>query len=160
MPRSAARPRSPYPGHYPLFVRLGRVVVFGGGRVGARKAASLARVARVTVVSREFTPALNRRRDIARVRADLDPRQPAVGRFLRGADLAVVATDDPALNRAIGARCRERRIWVNRADGVGDVVFPSVVRRDGFAVALVSGSPADTRRARRALQRALGNRGR
>ncbi len=154
----ASRSKGLYPRHYPLLVRLEKVVVFGGGRAGTRKAGTLSRAAPVVVVSREFTPrlrALSRSRPIRLVRADLDPRRPAVGPHIRGATLAVAATDDPGLNGAIEAHCRARGILVNRADRAGDVILPSVVRAPGFVAAVASGSPAVTRRVRQALERTL-----
>lgn len=156
----AGRKTSPlYPRHYPLLVRLEKVVIFGGGRAGARKAETLSRTAPVVVVSREFTPRLrrlSRARPIRLVRERLDPRHPAIGPHLRGATLAVAATDDPALNRAIEARCRARGILVNRADVAGDVILPSVVRMRGFVAAVASGSPSMTRKVRLSLARELG----
>lgn len=157
-PGGSRRTTPPYPRHYPLLVRLDKVVVFGGGRAGTRKAGTLSRASPVVVVSREFAPrlrALSRSRPIRLVRADLDPRRPAVGAHLKGATLAVAATDDPDLNRAIEERCRARGILVNRADRAGDVILPSVVRTRGFIAAVASGSPAVTRRARQTLERGL-----
>lgn len=148
-----------YPAHYPLLVRLEKVVVFGGGRAGTRKAEALSRAAPVVVVSRDFTPRLrnlSRRAPIRLVRANLASRRPAIGAHLRGATLVVGATDDPVLNQAIEERCRARGVLVNRADRAGDVVLPSVVRTRGFIVAVASGSPALTRRVRQTLERQLG----
>lgn len=145
-----------YPGHYPLLVRLAKVVVFGGGRAGSRKAETFSRAAPVVVVSRRFTPRLrrlSRSRPIRLVRAGLDPRRPAVGPYLKGATLVVAATDDPVLNQAIEERCRVRGVLVNRADMAGDVIVPSAIRTRGFVASVASGSPALTRKVRVALER-------
>ncbi|MEM3086707.1 MAG: NAD(P)-dependent oxidoreductase [Halobacteria archaeon] len=159
MANRASRPL--YPRHYPLLVRLSRVVVFGGGQAGTRKTDALSRVAPVTVVSREFSPRLKRMSRsrsgrIRLVRAVLEPRRPAVAAHLRGATLAVAATDDPLLNRFIEERCRARGVLVNRADRAGGVILPSVVRTRGFIVAVASGSPATTRRVRKVLEARIG----
>ena len=90
------------------------VLVFGGGRVGARKARRFAREARTVVVSPEFGD-----REFGgaeRVRAVPGPM--AVPGWFDRADpaLAVAATDDGQVNDAIARAARERGVLLNRAD--------------------------------------------
>jgi precorrin-2 dehydrogenase/sirohydrochlorin ferrochelatase len=123
------------------------VLVFGGGRVGARKARRFAREARVVVVSPTFADA-----DFGgaeRVRGAPTPED--VGDWLDRVDpaLVVAATDDGALNARIESEARTRSILVNRTDthgerAVGSVVVPATVRDGDVVVAISTGgaSPA------------------
>jgi precorrin-2 dehydrogenase/sirohydrochlorin ferrochelatase len=134
-----------------------RVLVVGGGSVGARKARRFAREARVVVVSPAFADADFGGAERVRVAPDPDLARELVAR----ADpaLVVAATDDPAVNDAVAAAARERGALVNRADRRGDrdagsVVVPATVR-DGpvsVAVATDATSPAVSRHLRRAVE--------
>jgi precorrin-2 dehydrogenase/sirohydrochlorin ferrochelatase len=140
-PRDAAR------FSYPVMLDLHDVLVLvvGGGRIGARKAAGLAAAgARVRLVADEVTdhvdPAtvddLRRRRFVD---ADLD-----------GVQLVVTATGIADVDAAVSAAARRRGIWVNAADQPDDCTFilPAIARRgrvtvavstDGASPALASG---------------------
>ncbi|KLK87563.1 siroheme synthase [Methanoculleus sediminis] len=132
-----------------------RVLIFGGGDVGARKAAFFEHEAEVTVFSRSFSPDLDglaiRRRE-----ADLSAlSDEALRGFLRGVFLAVAATPDPALNDRIGRLCAEAGVLFNNAAGEpGDVIIPSVVRGSRFLVAISTRgrSPAVSRYLRTRLE--------
>ena len=133
------------------------VLVFGGGPVGARKARRFAREAEVVVVSPEF-PA-EAYGDAERVRAA--PTAEAVPAWFERAApaLAVAATDDADLNRAIESTARNRGALVNRADrsggrDAGSVVVPATVRDGGVAVAVSTGgrSPALSKELRRRIE--------
>ncbi|WP_458188547.1 precorrin-2 dehydrogenase/sirohydrochlorin ferrochelatase family protein [Haladaptatus sp. NG-WS-4] len=116
------------------------VLVFGGGRVGLRKARYFAQEAAVVaVVGREFA---DRNVDVELVEAYLHVDDVSTW-FDRAAPvLVVVATDDTALNDAIETEARERGVLVNRADRHGEREFGSVVVpatvRDGDVVAAVA----------------------
>lgn len=129
------------------------VLVFGGGRVGARKARRFAREATVVVVSPVFADADFG--DAELVRASPDPA--AVGAWFDRVDpaLAVAATDDEDLNAAIEREAKRRGRLVNRADtsetaGPENVVVPATVRDDPVVVAIATGgtSPALSRHLR------------
>jgi len=122
-----------------------RVLVFGGGSVGARKARRFAREAEVFVVAPEFAD-----REFGGVtlfRAAPDPDE--VPEWIDRIDpaLAVAATDDDAVNAAVGNACGEREILVNRADRSGErefgsVVLPATTRDDPVVVAIATGGSA------------------
>ncbi|RRJ27766.1 precorrin-2 dehydrogenase/sirohydrochlorin ferrochelatase family protein [Halocatena pleomorpha] len=129
-----------------------RVLVFGGGRVGARRARTFAREADVVVVSPTFVAASFG--SAARVRAAPEPA--AVAGWIDRVDpaLVVAATDRTALNEAIATAGHERGILVNRADQaagadrtVADVAVPATVWSDPVVVGVSTGghSPALTR---------------
>jgi precorrin-2 dehydrogenase/sirohydrochlorin ferrochelatase len=116
-----------------------RVLVVGGGSVGARKARRFAREADVVVLSPAFAEA--EFGGVERVRAALTPDE--VPEWIERVDpaLVVAATDDTELNAALERTARERGLLVNRADTAGErdpgsVVVPATVR-DGPVVAAV-----------------------
>ena len=115
------------------------VLVVGAGAVGTRKIeALLAGGARVTVVAKEFSPAVLERAargDLTAVRGTFHPDQ------MEEAELVFVATPDRTLNHRVSAEARRRRIPVNVADSPGDCTFilPAVVRGEGFTAAISTG---------------------
>jgi siroheme synthase-like protein len=141
---------------YPIFVDTTgrRVLVIGGGHVGAEKVRGLLPAeATITVVSPELieelgaAKAAGRIEHVARayVESDLDDAW----------DFVMVATDDGAINAEVAAACRRRRIWVNAADDPAncDFILPSVVRKGKITLAAstAGASPALARRLREEL---------
>jgi len=133
-----------------------RVLIFGGGDVGARKAAYFEHEAAVTVISRSFSPNLDGLA-IRRQEADLSTLpDPALRDLIGGAFLAVAATPDPGLNDRIGRACAGSGVLFNNAAGEsGDVIIPSVVRGGRYLVAISTRgkSPAVARYLRMRLQK-------
>jgi precorrin-2 dehydrogenase/sirohydrochlorin ferrochelatase len=135
-----------------------KVVIFGGGDVGARKAGFFCPEAEVTVFSRSFSSRFSGMGAIL-VEKDLSGvSDQALLQLLTGAFLAVAATPDPALNDRIGTLCRAQGILFNNARGErGDVLIPSVIRGGNFLLSISTGgkSPAVTRYLREYLQSSL-----
>jgi precorrin-2 dehydrogenase/sirohydrochlorin ferrochelatase len=120
-----------------LDLRGRRVFIFGGGKVGLRKAAFFAGESDVTVFSRSFLTGFEasgaecRTLDIATV------SDGELSALMSGAFLVVAATSDRDQNDRIGALCTRDGILFNNADGEGgDVIIPSVVRGDHHLVAI------------------------
>jgi uroporphyrin-III C-methyltransferase/precorrin-2 dehydrogenase/sirohydrochlorin ferrochelatase len=115
------------------------VLVVGAGAVGTRKIeALLAGGARVTVVAREFSPAVEERAargDLTALRGTFHPSQ------MEEAELVFAATRDRALNHRVSAEARRRRIPVNVADSPEEctILLPAVVRGEGFTAAISTG---------------------
>jgi len=116
------------------------VVIIGGGRVAARKAAGLidAGATRITVVSPAFCEQmpLAVKRVIERYRAE----------HLADAALVFAATDVREVNDAVVRDARSRGILVQRVDGdetePGDFTTPAVYRDGPIVLAIsTSGSP-------------------
>jgi len=141
---------------YPIFIEAKgrRVLVIGGGNVGAEKVRGLlAAEADITLVSPDLIPELREYADAGRIRhvarayeeSDLDG----------GYEWVMVATDDGAINAEVAAACKRRRIWVNAADDPKncDFILPAVVRKGKITLAAsTSGaSPALARRLREEL---------
>ncbi|WP_459191356.1 precorrin-2 dehydrogenase/sirohydrochlorin ferrochelatase family protein [Halosimplex sp. J119] len=133
------------------------VLVFGGGRVGARKARRFAREARVVVVSPEFADA--EFGDAELVREAPGPDDAADWFDRTDPALAVAATSDADLNERVEEIARERGVLVNRADQHGEwdpgsVVVPATVRDDPVVAAVATGgaSPALSRHLRQRIE--------
>lgn len=125
-----------------------RVLVFGGGGVGARRARTFAREATVIVVSPTFADESFGRAE--RVRASPAPEDIAGWLDRVEPALVVAATDDETVNDAIATAAQERAVLVNRADRagereVGNVAVPATVREDPVVVGISTGSPALSR---------------
>jgi len=140
-----------------LLVRGRRVVVIGGGRIAARKIASLlelgAKVEVVAPVVSDEVRAWAARGDV------LVHERPFAPSDVEGAWLAFAATDDPAVNAEVHAAAETARVWVNSADDPLNCAFTlmSVVRRGDLVVSVGTGgrSPALAAHLRRRLEEEL-----
>lgn len=141
---------------YPIFIEAKgrRVLVIGGGNVGAEKVRGLLNgEADITLVSPTLIPELQEYLDAGRithiareyVESDLDG----------GWEWVMVATDDGAVNAEVSAAGKRRGLWVNAADDPAncDFILPAVVRKGKITLAAsTSGtSPALARRLREEL---------
>jgi len=142
--------------YYPLFLDLADhpCLVVGGGPVAEGKVAGLlAAGARVTVVSPTVTARLAGW--AAEGRLIYLGREYRVG-DVDGQRLALVATDDAAVTRAVVADGRARSVLVNAADEPArcDFILPAVIRRGRLVVAVSTGgaSPAAARAIREELE--------
>lgn len=139
-----------------------RVVVFGGGPVGARKARRFAREAETVVLSPAFAD--RSFGDATLVRAA--PGAEDVGEWVERIDpaLAVAATDDGAVNAAVARAARDRGALLIRADRSGNaseepesvqrVTTPATVTDGPVTVAVATGgtAPALSRALRRRIE--------
>ena len=142
--------------YYPVFLEMKDrpCVVVGGGAVAERKVEGLlAGGAQIAVISPKLTPALIALRDEGRLRHIARSYREG---DLEGFDLAVVATDDGAVNADVAREGRRRRVWVNAVDDPAncDFILPSVVRRGDVVIAVSTGgaSPALARHLREELE--------
>lgn len=144
---------------FPLFLRVDhrRVLVVGGGEVAARKLRLLARShAELDVVAHELNEELQGLVQAGRLRwlaRDFAPDQ------LEGCTLAIAATDDAVLNRAIATAADARRVLVNVVDDPepSSFVTPSIVDRHPLVIAIGTGglAPVLARRLREKLETLL-----
>lgn len=146
---------------YPLFLDLTNqsAVVIGAGSVATRKIRTLLRAqATVTVISPEATPSI---RQLAQKRRVRWVRRPYRHGDLRGARLAIAATDDLEVNQIICAEAKRRNLLVNciAPPAAGNFFVPSLVRRGGISLAISTdgASPAFAKRLRRDLEHFLGD---
>jgi precorrin-2 dehydrogenase/sirohydrochlorin ferrochelatase len=112
---------------YPVNLVLAgrRCVVVGGGAVAARKVEGLVAAGADVLV---IAPAIEAR--LRQSGARLVERAYRRG-DLDGAWLAIAATNDPEVNRAVHADAEKGRVWINAADDPPACSFtlPAVVRR-------------------------------
>lgn len=145
---------------YPAFLDLRgrRAVVVGGGAVAEQKVRGLlAAGARVAVVSPETTPGLS---DLGAQGWVEIRRRPYRAGDLRGAWVAIAATDDRAANAAIWAEAEERGVLLNAVDDIDHCSFiaPAIHREGDISVAVSTGgkSPALAVRLRDRIGRLIG----
>ncbi len=142
--------------YYPVYLDLRgkRCVVIGGGEIGERKVEGLLDgSAEVTLISPDITPSLH---ELARDgRIEWHARQYQQG-DLKGAFLAIAATDARDVNQAIAAEAEGERVVLNVVDDAPLCTFiaPSIVRRGEVTLAISTGgsSPALARKLKETIQ--------
>ncbi len=125
----------------PLYIDAAgkRIVVFGGGTVAERKIRQIldttSNAAVIEVYSHDFTPAIEKLAEEGRVkcrRCDLW-QEPDLG--LEGAFLAIICTNDEALNDRILREARRFNVLTNYGHE-GDVFMGSVIHKHGFLISI------------------------
>ncbi len=135
-----------------------KVLIFGGGRVGERKARLFSRYGDVEVVSRGFTPYLEEMADRGEIRlrrADLADDTIDLHRLMRDAFIVIPATDNETINSRIIEVAERSGVLVNRTDDIpGDVIVPSIIKRGDITVSISTGgiSPAMSKLLRERLE--------
>ena len=122
--------------HYvPIFVEASKykIIVFGGGNVALRKCRYF-QGADITVMTREILPEL---RDIV-TKVIVGDIPDDVKDIVDPYDLVIAATDDKELNARIRNDAAFMGISVNSAHGGGNVLIPSVLKREKYTVAVSS----------------------
>ena len=146
--------------YYPIFLDIENrnVVIIGGGEVCARKAETMMRYgAKVTIVSPEFTPEIEKwaaggQLTISRKRYDTAD--------IEDAHIVIASTDDTAVNERVAADARALRIPVNVVDvtHLCEFIVPAIIEKDGIQIAVSTGgkSPALARTLKEDLNRTVG----
>lgn len=144
---------------FPIFLKLtGRAcTVIGGGNLAESKIESLLTAsARVTVIAPRANARITSLAEAGDITLHL--REYAHG-DLAGQFLAVAATDNPAVNRAVFAEAEASGVLINAVDDPPfcDFYFPSVVRRGDLQIAISTAghSPALAQRLRREINELL-----
>ena len=132
-------------------------VVVGGGRVAALKTEALLRSGvRVTVIAPEICERLSELALVGALR--LERRRFAPGDLV-GAEVAIVATNDPAVDESVSAAARALRVPVNVADNaaLSSFIMPAVVDRAPLQIAIstAGSSPVLARKLRTAIEVAV-----
>jgi len=145
---------------FPMMIKLAgrKCVVIGAGKVAAAKVEGLLSCgARVVVIGPK---AVRRIRDRANAGKLVWRRRRFSPHDLRGAFLAIAATDSPSTNESVFRFCQAREVLCNSVDDPEhcDFFYPAVVRRGPVQIAIsTSGrSPALAARLRRELGRQFG----
>ena len=145
------------PAYYPAFVdvRDRRCVVIGGGDIGEEKVHKLLECgAKVMVISPKVNDGVRRLVNddgVGWVQREYQPGD------LKGAFIAIAATNDNRVNRQIATEAEERNVLLNVVDVTHLCTFiaPSVARRGDVTIAVSTGgaSPALARKFREELSR-------
>ena len=145
---------------YPAFLDLRgrRAVVVGGGAVAEQKVTGLLDAgARVTVVGPIVSPRLAKLAIAGSIALASRPYRPG---DLAGAFLAIAATDDRAVNRAVWAEAESRGVLLNAVDDPAHCSFiaPAIHRAGDVAIAVSTAgkSPALAVRLRERIGRLVG----
>ncbi len=144
---------------FPLFLKLTArpTVVIGAGYLAESKIESLlAAQAHVKVVAPRVNARIRELADGGEIQLEERPYRAG---DVAEAFLAVAATDDPAVNRAVFAEAEAANVLVNAVDDPPfcDFYFPSVVRRGDLLVAISTAgqSPALAQRLRKEINALL-----
>ena len=139
---------------FPLLRNLeGRkAVIIGGGKIAARRAATLLKCgAELYVISKEFPAEFGSKAVL--VQKEFEPSD------LDGADLAVAATNSREVNRLTGEEAKRRGIEVSVCDAQEESTFffPSLITCENISVSVSSAgtSPSDTRKISDRIREAL-----
>ncbi|MDY6964902.1 MAG: bifunctional precorrin-2 dehydrogenase/sirohydrochlorin ferrochelatase [Halobacteriota archaeon] len=130
-----------------------KVVIFGGGSVGERKAELFSKHADTVVVSREFTDAitaLGEAGTVELIRDDLTE----FDQYIEESFIVIPATSDKDLNDKIAKRARDCGKLVDIVDGLGDVVVPSIISKGDILISIstLGKSPAMCKFIRRQME--------
>ena len=151
-------------GYTPLMIDLSgrKIVIFGGGAVGERKALRFMKTADVFVYSSSFTEGLKEAAATDPGHLHLiptgkkadngDPKEADsfAEKCIEGAFLVIPATGDIPFNERLAAIARRMNCLVNSVDGASEVMIPSSVEKGGLLISISSmgTSPAITKHAR------------
>jgi siroheme synthase-like protein len=109
-----------------------KVLVIGGGPVALRKCMHFIG-AKITVISENTMPEID---EIAGNVIKKRTTSEEVSRMMEEFNIIIAATSDAALNREITDAALSRGLYVNSAHGGGNVVIPSVLKRDRYIVSV------------------------
>jgi len=146
--------------HVPLFIDLKDrcIVIFGGGRVGERKAKMFCAYGQTTVISTSFTAELLKMAESGLIDVIADDLKD-VKKYLAGAFIVVPATNNRPLNTYIADQAKAMNILVNQVDGIGEVIVPSIINKDDIHVGIstMGKSPASARYLRLRIEELIEN---
>ena len=144
--------------YYPILLNIQdkKCLVVGGGNVAWRKVCSLKEAgARVTVVSPEFCPEMEKETGIERIQQKYEEG------FLNGVLVVVASTDDEEVNKKVYYDAVKRGILVNVVDRPEfcSFIVPATISRGDLSISISTGgaSPALARNIRESLEKQFGD---
>ncbi|MBU6390827.1 MAG: bifunctional precorrin-2 dehydrogenase/sirohydrochlorin ferrochelatase [Planctomycetota bacterium] len=144
--------------YYPIFLNIQdkKCLVVGGGNVAWRKVCSLKEAgARVTVVSPEFCPEMEKETGIERIQQKYEEG------FLNEVLVVVASTDDEEVNKKVYYDAGKRGILVNVVDRPEfcSFIVPATINRGDLCISISTGgaSPALARNIREYLEKQFGD---
>jgi precorrin-2 dehydrogenase / sirohydrochlorin ferrochelatase len=147
--------------YYPVFLDIKdrKIIIVGGGLVAERKVKNLRTYGcLIYICANTLTPYLH---DLVTENTIKRVEYHEIPEHMKGAFMAIAATDDPTINREVSLMAKERQVLINAVDQPDDCTFivPSVVRRGELHIAISTGgkSPALAKRIRRSLESVYGD---
>src|SRR3989339_956570 len=144
--------------YYPILLNIQdkKCLVVGGGNVAWRKVCSLKDAgARVTVVSPEFCPEMEKEIGIERIQQKYEEG------FLNGVLVVVASTDDEEVNKKVYYDAVKMGILVNVVDRPEfcSFIVPATISRGDLNISISTGgaSPALARNIRESLEKQIGD---
>lgn len=136
-----------------------KVVIFGGGAVGERKAALFSRYATITVISRSFTAGLCElgKQGINLVETSGTFPDDEISGHIGDAFIVIPATSNLELNKRITDIAHDKGCLVNSVDGMEDLAVPSIIERGDITIAISTkgASPALSKFMRKKIEEAV-----
>ncbi|OKY77207.1 MAG: Siroheme synthase CysG [Candidatus Methanohalarchaeum thermophilum] len=133
-----------------------KVVIFGGGKVGKRKARFFEE-ADVFVVGKEITDEISRQ-DVKLIEKEIKTKKD-ISDIIKDAFIAIPATSNSEINMLIAETARENDVLVNNVEGEeGDITLPSSISFNRFflAISTLGRSPAFCKFMRKKFEKELG----
>lgn len=144
----------------PLFINFSgkKVVIAGGGRIAARKAATLLEEqANITFVAPEFRKEVL---ELAKEKGYSLVKRKAVASDFVDAFLAVLATNSPVVNKSLAdSLSRNQLVSVVNEQTEGNVTFPATIKRGQLQLAITTNgaSPKLTKKLKSGLEEQFDN---
>lgn len=133
-----------------------KVVIFGGGQVGERKAILFSRYAPTTVISLDFTPILQNlgEQGLDLVKTTGTMSDDEMSGYIDSAFLVIPTTSDKEFNTRIADMAHQQGCLVNSVDGLDDIAVPSIIERGDITIAISTGgaSPALSKYMRKKIE--------
>lgn len=147
----------------PLMLDLSgrKVVIFGGGSVGERKAELFSDCADTIVISLEFSRSLYELEASGKVRLVktdlLSASDSELGKLISDAFIVIPATNSLELNQRITGIALENDILINQVDALGSVLVPSVIKRGDLVIGIstLGHSPAISKYTRMQIEKLI-----
>jgi precorrin-2 dehydrogenase/sirohydrochlorin ferrochelatase len=136
-----------------------KVVIFGGGKVGERKAKIFSKLARVLIVSKNFTPNIKKMAKNGIVELiQVDISRNIIEEQIKDAFLVIAATNNSKINDEIEEVANKYSKLLNKVDEPKTpALIPAVVKKGDILIAIsTSGrSPAMTKYLRKLLEQQI-----
>ncbi|MDG6244705.1 MAG: bifunctional precorrin-2 dehydrogenase/sirohydrochlorin ferrochelatase [Methanolobus sp.] len=147
----------------PLLIDMSdkKVVIFGSGSVGERKANLFSEYAEVTIVSLSFCDIfyeLEKKYGTVLIKADAEKLpDDMINDIIRDAFLVIPATNNRSINKRIVDLARSSSILTNEVDAIGDVTVPAVIKRGKLTISIstTGSSPAFSRFTRQQVEKII-----
>lgn len=120
----------------PLLLNLEnkKIIIFGGGKVGFRKAKIFFKFSNITVISKEFINDFNEL-NVKKIKKEITKE--VISNYIKDAFIVIPATDNYEINEMITEISKMQKKLVNRVDEkIEDLIVPSIIFKDDLTIAI------------------------